>query len=140
LGKSQCGLHSRTLSLDSKAFTQSIEGEGRNDKVLSKGKPDVWERCRPEINSPALENVSQSQAISFPREFQCIYTPAPRRGRLPINVYINNINKLHFPIEKIIIGYYTVLCTIWEHVGLSMVNYSVLLYSYHFNPVRNIHL
>jgi hypothetical protein len=28
----------RTLSLDSKAFTQSIEGEGRNDKVLSKGK------------------------------------------------------------------------------------------------------
>jgi hypothetical protein len=38
LGKSQCGLHSRTLSLDSKAFTQSIEGEGRNDKVFSKGK------------------------------------------------------------------------------------------------------
>jgi hypothetical protein len=29
--------------------------------------PDVWERCRPEINSPALENVSQSQAISCPR-------------------------------------------------------------------------
>jgi hypothetical protein len=28
----------KTLSLDSKAFTQSIEGEGRNDKVLSKGK------------------------------------------------------------------------------------------------------
>jgi hypothetical protein len=28
----------RTLSLDSKALTQSIEGEGRNDKVLSKGK------------------------------------------------------------------------------------------------------
>jgi hypothetical protein len=24
-------------------------------------------------NSPALENVSQSQAISCPREFQCIY-------------------------------------------------------------------
>jgi hypothetical protein len=38
LGKSQCGLHSRTLSLDSKALTQSIEGEGRNDKVFSKGK------------------------------------------------------------------------------------------------------
>jgi hypothetical protein len=38
LGKSQCGLHSRTLSLDSKVLTQSIEGEGRNDKALSKGK------------------------------------------------------------------------------------------------------
>ena len=34
LGKSQCGLHSRTLSLDSKALMQSIEGEGRNDKVF----------------------------------------------------------------------------------------------------------
>jgi hypothetical protein len=37
-----CAGHSRqftrTLSLDSKAFAQSIEGEGRNDKVLSKGK------------------------------------------------------------------------------------------------------
>jgi hypothetical protein len=38
LGTSQCRLHSRTLSLDSKALAQSIEGEGRNDKVLSKGK------------------------------------------------------------------------------------------------------
>ena len=54
LGKSHCGLHSRTLSLDSKRLRkvlkvkgemtkywrwreklQSIEGEGRNDKVLS---------------------------------------------------------------------------------------------------------
>jgi hypothetical protein len=38
-------------------------------KVLKRRLPDVWERCRPEINSPALENVPQSQAISCPREF-----------------------------------------------------------------------
>jgi hypothetical protein len=34
--------------------------------------PNVWERCHPEINSPALENVSQSQAINF-NVFMSIY-------------------------------------------------------------------
>ena len=91
LGKSQCGLHSRTLSLDSKAFTQSIEGEERNDKVLSKGK-HLFHKF---IGFLVVELFSNT-----------------------INVYSNNINKLHFPIEKIKIGYYTVLCTIWEHVVL----------------------
>jgi hypothetical protein len=39
---------------------------------ITRFQTDVWECCCPEINSPALENVLQSQAISCPREFQCI--------------------------------------------------------------------